>query len=180
MVNKLITSAGLKLAYSYLNSNPEENIPKLMDLADRFAGETLMKDQRDAMRKVIEDKDINWNKLLFSLWSDVDAGVRRALFNNFIINANFIGWPIQEANRAKYGCNIPWAILMDPTAACNLRCVGCWAAEYGHHASMSRARSWASTSTCSPAVSRSSGKRTSSRCAKSTTTACSRPSPTAR
>lgn len=137
MVNKLITSAGLKLAYSYLNSNPEENIPKLMDLADRFAGETLMKDQRDAMRKVIEDRDNNWNKLLFSLWSDVDAGVRRALFNNFIINANFIGWPIQEANRAKYGCNIPWAILMDPTAACNLKCVGCWAAEYGHHASMS-------------------------------------------
>lgn len=136
-MNKLISSAGLKLAYSYLNSNPEENIPKLMDLADRFAGETLMKDQRDAMRKVIEDKDNNWNRLLFSLWTDVDPGVRRALFNNFIVNANFIGWPIQEANRSKYGCNIPWAILMDPTAACNLKCVGCWAAEYGQHASMS-------------------------------------------
>jgi organic radical activating enzyme len=30
----------------------------------------------------------------------------------------------------KYDCNIPWAILLDPTSACNLKCKGCWAAEY--------------------------------------------------
>ncbi len=34
--------------------------------------------------------------------------------------------------REKYQCNIPWLILMDPTSACNLKCTGCWAAEYGH------------------------------------------------
>ena len=28
--------------------------------------------------------------------------------------------------------NIPWAILLDPTSACNLHCTGCWAAEYGN------------------------------------------------
>ena len=136
-MNKMITSAGLRLAYAYLNANPEENIPKLMRLADRFAGEDLMKGQRDAVRKIIGDEDNNWYKLLFSLWSDVDPGVRRALFYNFVLNENFIGWPIQEANRNKYGCNVPWAILMDPTSACNLKCVGCWAAEYGQHSSMS-------------------------------------------
>ena len=35
-------------------------------------------------------------------------------------------------SREKYQCNIPWLILMDPTSACNLKCTGCWAAEYGH------------------------------------------------
>ena len=25
---------------------------------------------------------------------------------------------------------MPWAILMDPTAKCNLRCIGCWAGDY--------------------------------------------------
>ncbi|WP_434510825.1 radical SAM protein [Desulfitobacterium sp. AusDCA] len=34
-------------------------------------------------------------------------------------------------NKEQYDCNVPWAILFDPTAACNLRCTGCWAAEYG-------------------------------------------------
>lgn len=32
----------------------------------------------------------------------------------------------------KYNCNIPWAILLDPTSACNLYCTRCWAAEYGN------------------------------------------------
>lgn len=36
----------------------------------------------------------------------------------------------------RYGCNIPWAILMDPTAACNLKCTGFWAAEYDKCASL--------------------------------------------
>ena len=37
----------------------------------------------------------------------------------------------------KYGCNIPWAMLIDPTAACNLKCTGCWAAEYGKTSQLS-------------------------------------------
>lgn len=39
----------------------------------------------------------------------------------------------QKENKEKHNCNIPWAILMDPTSACNLKCTGCWAAEYGNH-----------------------------------------------
>ena len=136
-MNKTLGVAGAKLAYTYLDSNPDKNIPKLMKWADRFCGENTMKSQRDAVRKVIEDKDNNWYKLILSLWEDIDPSVRRTTFSNFMLNANFIGWPLQEANRARYGCNVPWAILMDPTSACNLKCTGCWAAEYGSRLSMS-------------------------------------------
>ena len=52
------------------------------------------------------------------------------------MNSALIGFPKECDNREKYGCNIPWAILMDPTSACNLRCTGCWAAEYGHNLSL--------------------------------------------
>jgi len=136
-MNKIISSAGLKLAYAYLNSNPEKNIPKLMNWMDRLDKKDTMKGQRNAVRKVIEDKDNNWYRLILSMWMDVDPGVRKAFFNNFILNENFVGWPIQEANREKYDCNIPWAVLMDPTSACNLKCTGCWAAEYGNKLSLS-------------------------------------------
>ena len=37
----------------------------------------------------------------------------------------------------KEECNIPWAILFDPTSACNLHCTGCWAAEYGNRLNLS-------------------------------------------
>lgn len=48
-----------------------------------------------------------------------------------------MAWPKQEENRDKYQCNILWAILLDPTSACNLHCQGCWAAEYGNNQNLS-------------------------------------------
>ena len=51
--------------------------------------------------------------------------------------AGLTGFKKVKENREKYGCNVPWVILMDPTSACNLKCTGCWAAEYGHQLQLS-------------------------------------------
>ena len=51
--------------------------------------------------------------------------------------AGLTGFKKVRENREKYGCNVPWVILMDPTSACNLKCTGCWAAEYGHQLQLS-------------------------------------------
>ena len=63
--------------------------------------------------------------------------MRKAFFQNFLFNASFKGSAIQNEMKEKYGCNIPWAILLDPTSACNLHCTGCWAAEYGNRLNLS-------------------------------------------
>ena len=134
-MNKAL-GTGIKLAYSYLDSNPRKNIPNLLDWVDRLDRKDAVLSQRKVFRRVIEDKDNNWYKLILSLWDDIDPGVRKTVFMNFILNANMKGGPLQEENRKKYDCNVPWAILMDPTSACNLKCTGCWAAEYGNKLSM--------------------------------------------
>lgn len=135
-MNDKISSAALKLAYSYLNANPEKNIPKLMDLADQLDQDNVIKLQRQAFRKAIADKDNNWNRLILSLWDDIDPEVRKTVIQNFVINATMLGGKRQAKAREEYNCNIPWAILLDPTSACNLKCTGCWAAEYGNQQSM--------------------------------------------
>lgn len=48
-----------------------------------------------------------------------------------------MGYKTSLKMKKKYGCNIPWIILMDPTTACNLHCTGCWAAEYGNKMNLS-------------------------------------------
>ena len=66
------------------------------------------------------------------MWDDIDSHVLEKAFENFALNAVLLGWKKEEELRKKYDCNIPWAILLDPTSACNLHCTGCWAAEYGN------------------------------------------------
>jgi len=134
MIPKTLSKLGLKTAFNYIEKDPERNLPKLMEWVDKLAGSgpDSFQEQRDAFRAVINDPNNNMYQLIMNIFQDVDNDVLKAVFENFFLNANIIGWPIQEEMRKKYNCNIPWAILLDPTSACNLHCTGCWAAEYGN------------------------------------------------
>lgn len=122
-------------ALQYIEGNPEENIPKLMTLVDRYTPDGWYKSQRDAIRKVIEEKN-NWYDLILKVYK-LDPGVRKAFFQNFLFNSALKGSAIQDEVKEREGCNVPWAILLDPTSACNLHCTGCWAAEYGNKLNLS-------------------------------------------
>ena len=139
MIPKSLSKLGMKTAYSYIEKDPEKNLPKLMAWVDKLAGSgpDSFQEQRDAFRAVISDPDNNMYRLIMNIFRDVDNDVLKTTFENFFLNANLIGWPIQEECRKAYGCNIPWAILLDPTSACNLHCTGCWAAEYGSKLNLS-------------------------------------------
>lgn len=123
----------VKKALEYLDKDPETNLPKLIDWFEKFDVKGTLKKQVDIIRPIVSDPDNNWHKLVLSLWEDIDAGVRNKIFENLIINGCLLGYQRQKENKEKYNCNVPWAILMDPTSACNLKCTGCWAAEYGNH-----------------------------------------------
>ena len=134
MIPKTLSKLGLKTAYGYIEKDPARNLPKLMEWVDKLAGTgpNSFPEQREAFRTVINDPDNNMYQLIMNIFREVDNEVIKAVFENFFLNANIIGWPKQEELRAQYNCNIPWAILLDPTSACNLHCTGCWAAEYGN------------------------------------------------
>lgn len=123
-------SVSLTKAWEYLEKDPQANIPKLMDMIDKIAPDGWYEGQRAAFRNAIEEKS-NWYELMMKVWN-LDPGVRNAFFKNFIVNASLSGSARQEEMKEKEGCNIPWAILLDPTSACNMHCTGCWAAEYGN------------------------------------------------
>lgn len=123
-------AASLSKTWEYLGKDPETNIPKLLDMVDRVAPEGWYESQRKAFHHAIEEKN-NWYELIMKVW-ELDEGVRNTFFKNFIVNASLVGSARQEEMAEKENCNIPWAILLDPTSACNMHCTGCWAAEYGN------------------------------------------------
>ena len=128
-------SAGLEQVMHYLEKDPETNIPKIMKLIDTVTPKDWYAKQRAAFRQAIEEKS-NWYQLIMKVY-ELDPGVRQAFFRNFILNASLQGSARQEEVSARENCNVPWAILLDPTSACNMHCTGCWAAEYGNRLNLS-------------------------------------------
>ena len=122
---------GIEQTFNYIYKDPDKNMGKLMDWADKFSKGDFPS-QRKAIREAIENPEHPYYSYIRKIFKEVDPNVAKTLAVNFFINAALTGWPKEEKLRKKYDCNIPWAILLDPTSACNLHCTGCWAAEYGH------------------------------------------------
>ena len=128
-------ASAIQAALNYMDKDPETNIPKVMSIVDKAAPEGWYESQRNAIRQGIAEKG-NWYQLAQKVW-ELDPGVRKTFFTNFIVNASLKGSALQKETEEKEDCNVPWAILLDPTSACNLHCTGCWAAEYGHKLNLS-------------------------------------------
>ena len=127
---------GLSKVFDYIYKDPDKNMLKIMDWADKFAGNDFVA-QRKAIRSAISDPNHQFYPYVRHVINDIDPKVMKTISNNFFFNVNLQGWKKQNAMREKYNCNIPWAILLDPTSACNLHCTGCWAAEYGNKLNLS-------------------------------------------
>jgi len=127
-----IQALGIKRVLGYLESNPDENIPKILKWVELLDVHNTLEGPLPTVKRLMADKDGVWFKFVKDLYTEIDPVVRKRVFENFIVNAVVIGRDKKIQLREQEGCNIPWAILMDPTSACNLKCTGCWAAEYGN------------------------------------------------
>ena len=122
-------------AIDYLMKNPQDNFIKIFDRLDAIVPKSLFEGQRAAFRTAAETHN-NWYQLVMKVM-ELNPEVLGPLMKCFLTEGNILAWPQQEENREILKCNIPWAVLLDPTSACNLHCTGCWAGEYGHALNLS-------------------------------------------
>ena len=140
-VKTRIKAFGVKQVLNYvdhsLDKDFEKNTVRICDWLIKHDIGTSVTNEVRQVKKALENHEGNWYQLVKSVYTDIDAGQRKRIFEDFLVNACMIGSPTGWENSEKYNCNIPWAILMDPTSACNLHCTGCWAAEYGNKLNLS-------------------------------------------
>jgi MoaA/NifB/PqqE/SkfB family radical SAM enzyme len=129
-VKQMLSAAALKEGYSYIEKNPVENIPKILNWAEKLVIKEETKKTIQLFREITSDPDNCWNKYIQRMLTEINPNVRSKFFMNYMINAGIFGAPQIDKMKEKHKCHIPWAVLMDPTAACNLKCTGCWAQEY--------------------------------------------------
>ncbi len=136
-IKEMAADKALDLIFHEMDKDPENALQKITDLVFKLDIKDGLHNQKPTIEKVAKDKDNVWHHFVLDLVNTIDRDVLKKILINFIYNANVKANPKAIAAREKYGCNIPWAILMDPTSACNLHCTGCWAAEYGNKLNLS-------------------------------------------
>jgi len=122
--------------YKYVKKNPEENLVKLIDIAQKLMGGAFPEKNFDSFRKAVQDKDNVWRTFALNIIENCDESVIKNMLLALGLGAGVNGTKAVRENREKYKCNVPFTILFDPTSACNLRCKGCWSAEYGHKSNL--------------------------------------------
>lgn len=128
----MIKSFAIKQLLNYLDADPEENIPKALKWTEKFVPNIEKNTGYQQVKEIAMDPSSNWYQFVLNLWTDLDKEVKKTLVVNTFLNS-YLKWEEKRDDGPnKYGCSIPWAILMDPTSACNLKCTGCWAADYGN------------------------------------------------
>ncbi len=123
--------------FKYIKKNPQENLIKLINLSEKLIGSTFPAKNFEAFRNAVLDENNVWNKFAMNIINEVDPSVIKNMLLALGLGAGVNGTKAVRENREKYKCNIPFILLFDPTSACNLRCKGCWSAEYGHKSNLS-------------------------------------------
>ena len=125
------------LVLSHAEKDPAKTVGQIVDLSKQFYGDSFSEETYVHAKQTLTDPNSKWSKLINCMLNQLDPNVARTTALNLGYEAFFRGTKTIRENRVKYQCNIPWLILFDPTSACNMHCVGCWAGEYGHKNNLS-------------------------------------------
>ena len=125
----------VRQALNFARRDPDKNLLKVLSLIEAADVKKANTVTYNNLRKSFEDPNNNWTVFVKNILKNTDPKVLDK-FVPVLMNIALNSFAVRTENIEKYKCNIPWAILMDPTAACNLHCKGCWAAEYGKNSSL--------------------------------------------
>lgn len=135
-INNKVKTYGVEKTLKYVHKNPEKNLKNAINLAKKISPNDY-RSQIETIDKVISDPDDVFHKYILNMLNTIDSDVFDKTVINFLLNSVLFSEDLKKESREKYNCNIPWTILLDPTTACNLKCKGCWAAEYGNSLNLS-------------------------------------------
>lgn len=124
-----------------VNKGEKESVSEMaesiLDIMRRIMVGEWKESSFQMFQDIADNPDSKWARYTDRLIKEADHDIITSFLTNAAYEGGFRGYKTTEEVSEKYDCNVPWLILMDPTSACNLHCIGCWAAEYGHKQNIS-------------------------------------------
>lgn len=89
--SEVLKGFAMKQVYSYLDKDPEANLPNLLDMLEKYdKNGQAVTTQVEGIRAALSDPNNNWSKLVKSLWTDIDDEQRKKLVETVVINGTLI------------------------------------------------------------------------------------------
>lgn len=128
-VKKGAKDVTLSAMVDLLDKDPEKNVDKLYSLANKLA---KGKEEKEQIQGVYNHYNNNpaTHKYIQNILTTTDKKCMKKFFVNFLGNANWYGMPKRAKILEEEGTKVPFTILISPSMRCNLRCTGCYAADY--------------------------------------------------
>lgn len=119
----------IKLMVNMLNKDPDKNVDRIFDLLEKAIKEPYsLRQIKDVHKYYKESPSIN--HYINNILKNTNKKCLEKAFINFLVNATWYGGPKREKYLKEENTKIPYVILISPTMRCNLRCTGCYAANY--------------------------------------------------
>lgn len=89
--SEVLKGFAMKQVYSYLDKDPEANLPNLLDMLEKYdKNGQAVTTQVEGIRAALSDPNNNCSKLVKSLWTDIDDEQRKKLVETVVINGTLI------------------------------------------------------------------------------------------
>lgn len=131
-LGRMAFSKAIDASYGKMGRDRQKVISDMLRMAEGYVEKTDVDIDFDRLQRLTMDENSALSKYIGRFFEELDKNVLKTAILNLGYEAMFCGTKTMEDARKEHDCNVPWLILMDPTSACNLQCVGCWAAEYGN------------------------------------------------
>lgn len=121
----------------YIEKDPARSIKRIINT---IYASGMFKARKRALESILVSLDSPekpWYRFSGKIKDDLNPKVRKKLISNFLLRAGLFTQKKRLDLRKNLQQPIPFAILIDPTSACNLSCIGCWAKDYDKTDSLS-------------------------------------------
>lgn len=128
-LERRLKSISTNVVFHIIDKNPEKNVDKILKIAKRSTKDEFIKDRISNIEKYYNEIPSIKDYIQDTLKNSNKTCLKK-FYSNFLGNAIWYGGPkrdrVGEANDTK----IPFALLISPSMRCNLKCTGCYAANY--------------------------------------------------
>ncbi len=120
--------AAIKGVLKYVEKDDFEGTQKklfdVLDQAKALVGNSGDAAVFEAIRKFISDKDSKWMKFLYGTLRKTSPNVIKACIMNIAYQSVAVGMSEVKSSMEKYGCPVPWFVIIEPTYVNNLKSSG--------------------------------------------------------